>query len=45
MVRRWVWNPDLPGELVADEMGFGKMFTSVAVVLICKLLAVMIVMG
>jgi hypothetical protein len=45
MVRRWVWNPDLPGGLVADEMSFGKMFTSVAAVLICKLLAVMIVMG
>ena len=27
IVRRWVWDADMPGALVADEMGLGKNFT------------------
>jgi len=38
IVRRWVWDADMPGALVADEMGLGKTFTSVAAAMICKLL-------
>jgi len=30
IVRRWVWDADMPGALVADEMGLGKTFTLVA---------------
>jgi len=37
IVRRWVWDADMPGALVADEMGLGKTFTSVAVAMLCKL--------
>jgi hypothetical protein len=44
-VRRWVWDADLPGALLADEMGVGKTFTSVAAAIICKLLAEKVVMG
>jgi len=35
-VRRWVWDGDMPEALVADRMGLGKTFTSVAVAMICK---------
>jgi len=44
IVRRWVWDTDMPGALVADEMGLGKTFTSVAAVMICKLLTEKVVM-
>jgi hypothetical protein len=37
IVRRWVWDADMPGALVADEMGLGKTFTLVAAAMICKL--------
>jgi len=45
MVRRWVWDADMPGALVADEMGLGKTFTWVAAAMICKLLTEEVVMG
>jgi len=45
IVRRWVWDADMPGALVADEMGLGKTFTSVAAAMICKLLTENSVMG
>jgi len=45
IVRRWVWDSDTPRALVADEMGFGKTFTSVAAAMICKLMAEKVVMG
>ena len=45
IVRRWVWDTDMPGALVADEMGLGKTFTPVAAAMICKLLTEKVVMG
>jgi hypothetical protein len=45
IVRRWVWDADMPGALVADEMGLGKNFTSVAAAMLCKLLTEKVVMG
>jgi SNF2 family DNA or RNA helicase len=36
MMRRWVWDVDMPGALVADEMGLGKTFPSVAAAMLCK---------
>ena len=45
IVRRWVWDADMPGALVADEMGLGKTFTSVAAAMICKLPTEKVVMG
>jgi hypothetical protein len=45
IVRRWVWDGDMPGALVADEMGLGFAFTLVAAAIICKLLAEKVVMG
>jgi hypothetical protein len=45
IVRRWVWNADKPGALVADKMGFGKTFTSVAAAMLCKLVTEKVVMG
>jgi len=44
-MRRWVLDADMPGALVADEIGFGKTFTSVAAAMICKLLTEKDVMG
>jgi hypothetical protein len=44
-VRRWVWDADMPGARVADEMGRGKTFSSVAVAMICKLLTEEVLMG
>jgi hypothetical protein len=38
IVRRWIWELDMPGALVADAMCLGKMLTLVAVALLCKLL-------
>jgi len=45
IVRRWVWDADMPGALVADEMGLGKTFTSVAAAMLCKLVTKKVVMG
>jgi hypothetical protein len=45
IVKRLVWDADIPGAEVADEMGFGKTFTSVAAAMICKLLTENSVMG
>jgi len=45
IVRRWVWDADIPGALVGDEMGNGKTFTSVAVAMLCKLVTQKVVMG
>jgi len=45
IVRRWVWDADMPRALVADEMGLGKTFTLVAAAMICKLLTEKVVMG
>jgi hypothetical protein len=45
IVRRWVWDADMPGALVADEIGLGKNFTSVAAAMLCKLLTEKVVMG
>ena len=45
IVRRWVWDADMPGALVADEMGLGKTFTLVAAAMLCKLLTEKVVMG
>jgi hypothetical protein len=45
IVRRWVWDTDMPGALVADEMGLGKTFTSVAAAMHCKLVTQKVVMG
>jgi hypothetical protein len=44
IVRRWVWDTDIPEALVADEMGLAKTFTSVAAAMICKLLTEKVVM-
>jgi len=45
IVRRWVWDTEMPGALVADEMGLGKTFTSVAAAMLCKLVIEKVVMG
>jgi hypothetical protein len=45
IVRRGVWDADMPGALVADEMGLGKIFTSVAAVMIRTLQTEKVVMG
>jgi len=45
IVRRWVWDADMPGALVADEMGLGKTFTSVAAAMVCTLVTEKVVMG
>jgi len=39
IVRRWVWEADIPGALVADEMGLRKTITSVAAAMLSKLVA------
>jgi hypothetical protein len=44
IVRRWVWDADMPGALLADEMGLGKTFTLVGAAMICKLLTENVVM-
>ena len=36
IVRRWIFDYDLPGALVADEMGLGKTFTVLAAALYAK---------
>jgi hypothetical protein len=45
IVRRWVCDTDMPGALVADEMGLGMTFTSVAAAMLYKLVTEKIVMG
>jgi hypothetical protein len=45
IVRRWIWNADMPGVLVADEMGLRKTFTSAAAVMLWKLVTEKVVMG
>jgi SNF2 family DNA or RNA helicase len=40
-----VWVADIPGALVADEMSFGKTFTSVAAAMVSKLHTEIVVMG
>jgi len=45
IVRRWVRDTDMPGALVADEMGLEKTFTSVAAAMLCKLVTEKVVMG
>ena len=45
IVRRWVWDADMPGALVGDEIYLGKTFNSVAAALICKLLTRNVVIG
>ena len=45
IVRKWVWDADMPGALVAEKIGLGKTFTSVAAAMICKLVTEKVVMG
>jgi hypothetical protein len=45
IVRRWVWDADMAGALVADDIGLGKTFTSVAVAMLCKLVTEKVAMG
>jgi len=45
IMRRWVWDADMPGASVADEMGLWMTFISVAAAMICKLLTEKVVMG
>jgi len=45
IVRRWVWDADMPGAVVADGMGLGKTCTSVAAAMLCKLVTEQVVMG
>ena len=44
IMRRWDWYTDMPGALVADEMGLVKTFTSVTAAMLCKLVTVKVVM-
>jgi hypothetical protein len=44
IVKWLVWDADMPGALVADEMGIGKTITLVAASLICKLVTEKVVM-
>jgi len=45
IVRRGVSDADMPGALVANRMGLGKNFTSVAAAMLCKLVTDKVVMG
>jgi hypothetical protein len=45
IMRRWIWDADIPGAPVADEMGVGKTFTSVAAAMLCTLVMETVVMG
>jgi hypothetical protein len=38
IVRRWVWDSSMAESLVAEEMVLRKTFTTVALVMICKLM-------
>jgi hypothetical protein len=45
IVTRWVWDADMPGALVADEIRLGKTFTLVAAAMLCKFVTEKVVMG
>jgi hypothetical protein len=45
IVQRWVWDAEMPGALVADDIGLRKTFTSVAATMISTLLTEKVVMG
>ena len=45
IVRRWVWDADIPGALVAEEISLRKTFPSVAAAMLCKLVTQKVVMG
>jgi len=45
IVERWVWDTDMPGALMVDEMRLGKTFTSIAAAILCKLVTEKVVMG
>jgi hypothetical protein len=45
IVKRWVWDADLPGALVADEMSHGRTFTEVAAAILSKFVTEKVVMG
>jgi hypothetical protein len=45
IVRRWVWDTDMPGALVADKMGLGKTFSFIAAEMLCKSVNENVVMG
>ena len=45
IVRRWVWDADMPGAQVAYEMGLGKTFTSVVAAMLCILVTDKVVIG
>jgi uncharacterized ferredoxin-like protein len=44
-MKRWVWDADMPGALVADEMGIRMTFTSVTAAMLSKLVTEKVVMG
>jgi hypothetical protein len=44
IVKWWIWDADMPQALIANEMGYGKTFASVAAAMICKLLSEKVVM-
>ena len=45
ILRRWVWDTDMPGALVANDMGLGQTFIPVAAEIICKSVTQKVVMG
>ena len=45
ILRRWVWDADMPRALVVDEMGLGTTFTSVAAATICNLVTEIVLIG
>ena len=45
LLRRWVWDSDVPGALVVDEMGLRNTLTAVAAAMIYKLRTEKVVMG
>jgi hypothetical protein len=45
IVRKWIWDADMPAALKVDEMGLGKTFTSVSAAMLCKLVTKDVVMG
>ena len=44
-MRRWIGDAEMPGTLVVDEMGLGKIVTLVAAAMLCKLVTENVVMG
>jgi len=44
-VRRWVWDADMPGALLADKLSLRKTFTSVAAAMLCKLVTEKVAKG